>query len=55
MENIDEELRNNPYFQHMIENYSNLIQQQQQLPQLKQQIQNNGPTSRPANQGPSWC
>ena len=58
-DNVEEDLRNNPYFQHMIENYANLIQQQQQqqrhLPQLKQQHQNNGPTSRPAHQGPSWC
>ena len=35
------ELRNNPYFQHMIENYSNLIyqQQQQQIQQQQQQQQ----------------
>ena len=72
------ELRNNPYFQHMIENYSNLIyqQQQQQIQQQQQQQQlqlqqrgspqgkpspsrssssSNSASTRPTNQGPSWC
>jgi hypothetical protein len=44
------ELRNNPYFQNMIENYANLIGQQQQ-----QQQQQKPSPGRPTNQGPSWC
>ena len=56
---VPPELQSNPYFQHMIENYSNIMhqnmsqqsRQQQQEQQLERQ--DDGPPPN-TNQGPSW-
>ena len=42
----------NPYFQHLIENYSK--QQQQQPPQPGPRLQQQQPSQPQNNQGPSW-
>jgi len=52
---IDEDIRNNPSFQRMIENYASLLQQQQHNISQFKQSQSNAPDGRPVNKGPSWC
>jgi len=59
-----QDLSANPYFQHMIENYSNLMYQnlatqrmaqQQSSPNSNQHQQSSRPPQEKGNGGPSWC